>query len=304
MVTVATLFGADSLQALETSKHVTRHRCIGCGSPVKADLMGGKAIALPLGAFDPETVQQPGWQPQHHLHYDRRVADVPDDLPKFAEAAGRALWAGGKGGAPPTPAASPAAATTSALSPATELPAVAAPQQEFTEQPSPPRACGGLGGGGRGPKGAAVLAENMPSSAVFVKNLDPATTDAALKDAFVGFMVEPDRNKLLIAAHYDRGFAFVDLGSAEACTRALGQGRGAGFRLGDRRLVVEPSKKPVRPSGLRALSGRKGASSGGPGDSNAAGGGESAGGDGQGPSPAGLRQGKSGKKGGKKPAQG
>ena len=52
--------GSDLLQPIQTSKHVTRFRCKDCGSPVKADLMGGKVVALPLAAFNPEQVQQEG----------------------------------------------------------------------------------------------------------------------------------------------------------------------------------------------------------------------------------------------------
>jgi hypothetical protein len=73
----------------------------------------------------------------------------------------------------------------------------------------------------------------------------------------VGFMVEQDREKMLIAEHYERGFAFVDLGSQEAVARAVQASRGEGIKCGEKRLNVEPSKKPVRPSGLRAMSDRR-----------------------------------------------
>jgi hypothetical protein len=33
-----------AVQVLATSKHVSRVRCATCGGPVKADLMGGKAV--------------------------------------------------------------------------------------------------------------------------------------------------------------------------------------------------------------------------------------------------------------------
>ena len=57
----------------------------------------------------------------------------------------------------------------------------------------------------------------------------------------------------LIASSVDRGFAFVDLGSQEAVARAVGASRGEGITLNNKRLTVEPSKKPVRPSGLKAI---------------------------------------------------
>ena len=63
----------------------------------------------------------------------------------------------------------------------------------------------------------------------------------------------------MVAGHFDRGFAFCDLGSRDAVARAVNQSRSADGivdRAG-RRLKVEPSKKPVRPSGLRALNERQ-----------------------------------------------
>ena len=67
-----------------------------------------------------------------------------------------------------------------------------------------------------------------------------------------------------VAGHFDRGFAFCDLGSREAVARAVNQSRSAeGVVDGaGRRLKVEPSKKPVRPSGLRALNERQTSASG------------------------------------------
>ena len=48
-------------------------------------------------------------------------------------------------------------------------------------------------------------------------------TDAELKEVFAGFMLEQDRDKMLIAEHYDRGFAFVDLGSQEVTPKGGGR---------------------------------------------------------------------------------
>jgi hypothetical protein len=66
--------------------------------------------------------------------------------------------------------------------------------------------------------------------------------------------------------HHDRGFAFIDLGSQEAVARAVSASLsnegirmrkgGKGGKEGDK-LVVEPSKKPVRPSGVKAINERK-----------------------------------------------
>jgi len=101
---------------------------------------------------------------------------------------------------------------------------------------------------------AEVLAQDMPSSSVYVKNLDPATTDEELKSVFSYFLKAADRDKFLITANYAKGVAFVNLGSQEAVARAVSESRGAGIFVGDERLVVEP-KKPrgyVVPSGLGA----------------------------------------------------
>ena len=81
---VALLKGQEHLHSLVTSKKVTRFRCSECGSPIKADLMGGKAVALPLSSFNPEQLLVDGWSPQHHLHYSSRSVDVNDNLPKYS----------------------------------------------------------------------------------------------------------------------------------------------------------------------------------------------------------------------------
>jgi len=87
---------SDALAGLQTSKRVERVRCKECGGPALARLMGGKVIALPLAIFDAQQVRADGWRPQHHLHYESRIMDVRDDLPKYAGAANGPLWEAGE----------------------------------------------------------------------------------------------------------------------------------------------------------------------------------------------------------------
>ena len=99
----------------------------------------------------------------------------------------------------------------------------------------------------------------MPSSAVFVKNLIKGTGAEELRHIFSVFLEpEHDDDKIMVAGHFSRGFAFCDLGSREAVARAVNQSRTSEGIVDStgRRLRVEPSKKPVRPSGLRALNER------------------------------------------------
>mmetsp|Transcript_58383 Transcript_58383/g.117256 ORF Transcript_58383/g.117256 Transcript_58383/m.117256 type:complete len:191 (-) Transcript_58383:225-797(-) len=84
--------GEDALQSLKTSKRVERMRCKSCGGPAMARLMGGKVIALPLSLFSAEQLREEQWIPQHHLHYESRVIDVNDSVPKYAGAANGPLW--------------------------------------------------------------------------------------------------------------------------------------------------------------------------------------------------------------------
>lgn len=88
-----TIEPADAaLITLQTSKHVSRHRCASCCSPVYATLGKGRVV-VPASLFDPPPLSS--WKPQHHLYYDRRVFDLPDDgLPKYRTHYGSALWAG------------------------------------------------------------------------------------------------------------------------------------------------------------------------------------------------------------------
>lgn len=77
-----------------TSKKVVRHRCPLCFSPVAA-VLGGRTVALPLGIFSFPGGAPESWRPRHHMHYDYRVLDVADDLPKFAGSSRGSPWAGG-----------------------------------------------------------------------------------------------------------------------------------------------------------------------------------------------------------------
>lgn len=80
--------GAE-LSETRTSKHVRRLRCSRCSSPVLAEL-GGQRVGVPLSLFARPLPQ--GWQPQHHLWYNKRVVDVNDGNPKYLERYGSALF--------------------------------------------------------------------------------------------------------------------------------------------------------------------------------------------------------------------
>ena len=80
----------------QTSKHVSRHRCATCYSPIYATLGKGRVV-VPTALFPPP--HPAAWRPQHHLYYDRRVIDVGDELPKYRLHFGSDLWAG----EPPAP---------------------------------------------------------------------------------------------------------------------------------------------------------------------------------------------------------
>lgn len=80
-----------SLAALRTSKGVERSRCGSCFAPVRGTLQGGKLVAVPLvllacwrGQEGESAGPIPRLRPWHHLHYDDRVMDVRDGLPKYA----------------------------------------------------------------------------------------------------------------------------------------------------------------------------------------------------------------------------
>lgn len=100
-----------------------------------------------------------------------------------------------------------------------------------------------------------LTADEVPSTAVFVKNIEADMGEVELKAVFESYLEE--NGHILVASHFDRGFAFVDLGSTAAVARAVSASRNDGIRVGEKRLTVEPSKKPVRPSGLRAMNERK-----------------------------------------------
>ena len=95
----------------------------------------------------------------------------------------------------------------------------------------------------------------MPSTAVYVKNLSADLSTEEIEDLFLPFCDEGDG--VLIVPYLDRGIAFVDLGSTEAVVRAVAAAKQERLRsrsLSNHGLVtVEPSKKPVRASGLRAM---------------------------------------------------
>ena len=79
-----------SLLITQTSKHVTRKRCAKCYSPVIATL-GPKRVVVPYALFE-RTALPASWAPEHHLHYDRRVIDIQDALPKYRANFGSELW--------------------------------------------------------------------------------------------------------------------------------------------------------------------------------------------------------------------
>lgn len=83
--------GDAALVSQKTSKHVTRHRCSTCYSPVYA-LLGKDKVVVPASLFSPPHPES--WSAQHHLYYDRRVIDMADSLPKFRNHFGSEQWAG------------------------------------------------------------------------------------------------------------------------------------------------------------------------------------------------------------------
>eukprot|EP00929_Paragymnodinium_shiwhaense_P071814 TRINITY_DN36472_c0_g2_i1.p1 TRINITY_DN36472_c0_g2~~TRINITY_DN36472_c0_g2_i1.p1 ORF type:complete len:345 (-),score=39.50 TRINITY_DN36472_c0_g2_i1:641-1675(-) len=93
--------GGDTIDVIrtDTSSRVKRFRCARCYCPLLAE-MGNRRI-VPLALFDfsgsssgqPETARPPKeWRPRHHLHYDSRVLDISDDLPKYRGRVGGELW--------------------------------------------------------------------------------------------------------------------------------------------------------------------------------------------------------------------
>ena len=111
--------------------------------------------------------------------------------------------------------------------------------------------------GGRQAK-PGTTAEEVPSTAVCIKNLDATVTEDELKAVLATFMNEGDQ--MLAACNFDRAIAFVDLGSTAAVAAVVTQSRReGGIQFSEtKKLNVEPSKKPVRPSGIRAMHDRKG----------------------------------------------
>ncbi|KAG8458547.1 hypothetical protein KFE25_003082 [Diacronema lutheri] len=96
---------AGATTALRTSARVSRIRCAACAAPLAA-LLGERTAALPLGLFDfAAGGAPPSWRPAHHMHYDSRVLDVADDLPKYAGSARGDLWRAGAAPRAPEPGA-------------------------------------------------------------------------------------------------------------------------------------------------------------------------------------------------------
>jgi hypothetical protein len=56
----------------------------------------------------------------------------------------------------------------------------------------------------------------VPSSAVYVKNIDPQANSDDIEAAFSRFL--NDGAQMLIVPYFDRGVAFVDLGSTEGAS--------------------------------------------------------------------------------------
>ncbi len=89
-----TLAAAGNISALATSKAVDRYRCVTCFSPIKASVLGGKVIAVPLQLITSWVVGSSNLnienellRPRHHLYYSDRVMDVLDELPKYSHGA-------------------------------------------------------------------------------------------------------------------------------------------------------------------------------------------------------------------------
>lgn len=99
----------------------------------------------------------------------------------------------------------------------------------------------------------------VPSTAVYVKNLSADLTPEEIEDLFRPFV--DDGDSVLVVPYLDRGIAFVDLGSTDAVLRAVAAAKAEGLRgrspTNHGLITVEPSKKPVRASGLRAMNVRK-----------------------------------------------
>lgn len=95
----------------------------------------------------------------------------------------------------------------------------------------------------------------VPSTAVYVKGLNESCKDSDIENIFRPYLAEGGH--VLIVPYYERGVAFVDLGSTESVVRAVNSARNEGLKIHDQLLTVEPSKKPVRASGLRAMNVRK-----------------------------------------------
>ena len=100
-----------------------------------------------------------------------------------------------------------------------------------------------------------LASPQVPSTAVYVKGLLDTCKDSDIEEIFRPYL--NDGGQVLIVPYYERGVAFVDLGSTDSVVRAVTAARSEGLKIHDQLLTVEPSKKPVRASGLRAMNVRK-----------------------------------------------
>lgn len=105
------------------------------------------------------------------------------------------------------------------------------------------------------PVAATSQTQAVPSTAVYLKGIPENTTEADIEAVFLPFLGET--SQLLIVPYFERGVAFVDLGSTKAVMSAVHAARVDGIQIQDTHITVEPSKKPVRASGLRAMNVRK-----------------------------------------------
>ena len=81
------------LWSIQSSKNVTRYRCKECGSPVYATLQQGRMIVVPRTMLfqhqnscddrNNKMINDPNYQPTHHMYYGSRIIDVKDNLPKY-----------------------------------------------------------------------------------------------------------------------------------------------------------------------------------------------------------------------------
>ena len=88
------LAAGGNISPLATSRAVDRYRCVTCLSPIKASVLGGKVIAVPLQLITSWivgksnlSIENEAYRPRHHLYYNDRVMDIHDELPKYSHGA-------------------------------------------------------------------------------------------------------------------------------------------------------------------------------------------------------------------------